>query len=74
MIVRLIDKKGFSKLIQVSDVEKNRNILFLMPYSYTRKIIDWLGDTSPTSVQSRVLEFRDSGRYDYDHNMIFEEF
>ena len=68
MIVRLIDKKGFTKLVQ-SDFGC-RTICFPIPYNakdvFTKDTID-LNETMET------IEFRYHGSKDFDHNPIFEE-
>ena len=71
MIIRLIDKKGFSKLVQTDCLDPHNGIIKLPIPLDCAKV--FANDSIDLSDTLEVIDFRYNGRSDYDHNYIFDE-
>jgi hypothetical protein len=72
MIVRLIDKKGFTKVVETDSMDRNRIICFPLPFRITKDVFST--DEIDQNEILKVLNFRYQGRHDFDYTPLFEEF
>jgi hypothetical protein len=71
MIVRLIDRKGFSKVIEYTNKDFNIRISIPVSERKTKVAAGYSGEIDIPDF--KVIDFEYSGKYDHERLPIFEE-